>query len=249
MNKKKKLKLKIAALSLAATQLVTLAGCSPETTPDEDYDIIKNDASKIGNGIIQELEVKGQDFKLISEITCDDSSKRNWRITSDKFLDFKVYTKGLPEDMQVYIDNVHVDATVKSLYAAMDGTIQDSMDDHVHSSKVTGFAIDDQRAYYGTDNINGCNQEFIQGTYYASNGMGFGSTTTKRYTENDYLEYGVYGNKISVVYDLLIKNKKEEDFCNVSVKTDFIVQLPDSELLQDEFQKAQEKAGKVIIKK
>lgn len=93
-----------------------------------------------------------------------------------------------------------------------------------------GFPISNDIYYYGVNAIEGCNQEFIQGVTYGLNGYYSGSMTSERYTENDYInEYGVYGNKIQIVYDLLIKKKDEKDFSNVSVSTDFVVEVSNLE--------------------
>lgn len=222
-----KLKIRITALSLAAISTLSLAGCEKELAPKEEYDTISqsNDDGLL-NGLIQEIEVPNNNFKLITEYTCDDNAKRQWRITSDKFLYIKVYTEGLDKDTVVYIDNIHIDTSIKSKYAVMDGILQDSMDDHVHSSQMIGFPISDNTYYYGVNAIEGCNQEFIQGSMYGINGYSSGSISSERVTEDDYInKYGVYGNKIQIVYDLLIKKKDEKDFSNVSVSKDFVVEV------------------------
>lgn len=232
LNKINNLKIRVTALSLAAISTFTLAGCDLELAPGEEYDTISqtSDDFNLSNGLVQEIEVPNNDFKLITEYSCDDDSKRKWRITSDKFLYIKTYTEGLDDDTIVYIDNVHIDTSIKSKYAVMDGILQDSMDDHVHSSQMLGFPISDDTYYYGVNAIEGCNQEFIQGSMYGINGYSSGEISSKRYTENDYInKFGVYGNKIQVVYDLLIKKKDEKDFSNVSVSTDFVVEVSNLE--------------------
>jgi len=86
----KKLKLKAAVFSLAFGSIVLMTGCDQELAPDEDYDVLEqidNKNNSLTSGLQQVLEVPGQNFKLITEYTCDDSSKREWRITSDKFLE------------------------------------------------------------------------------------------------------------------------------------------------------------------
>ena len=227
MNKIKNLKIRAAALALVASSMFTLCGCEIpiEMAPKEEYDIVIQGDDEAFNGLQQILDVPGQSFKLVSEYSCDNSSKREWRITSDKFLYLRVYTQGLPEGTEVYIDNVHIDTSIKSKYAVMDGILQDSMDDHVHSSQLIGFPISNTISYYGVNAIEGCNQEFIKGTFYGYNGYSSGDVEEKRYTENDYIKLGVYANKIQIVYDLLIKGPNDKEFYNVSVATDFIVPI------------------------
>jgi len=217
---------KLLALLVAGT--FALTGCGYELAPQEDYDVVVHGNGDLSAGLRQVLEVPGEGFKLVTEYSCDDESKREWRITSDKFLYFNVHTEGLPEGYQVYIDNIHIDTSIKSCYAAMDGIQQDTMDDRVHSSQLTGFPISDTTMYYGVNAIEGCNETFIRGTCHGINGYHSGSVSEKRYTEKDYLEYGVYANKFLFVYDLLVKGPNDPDFYNVSVKTDFIVEVTSS---------------------
>ena len=198
-----------------------------ELAPQEEYDVVSTD-NGVGNfssGLRQDLEVPGQNFKLVTEYSCDDVSKREWRITSDKFLYLQVYTEGLPSDTEVYIDNVHIDTSIKSKYAIVDGILQDTMDDHVHSSQLVGFPISDNVSYYGVNAIEGNNEQFIKGFGYGYNGYHNSFVESKRRTENDFLEMGVYANKIQIVYDLLVKGPNDKDFSNVSVCTDFLVEV------------------------
>ena len=249
MKKMNNLKLRATALGLAAISTFSLAGCN-ERAASEDYDTI---SQSIGTGefntLTQTLEVPNNNFQLITVYSVNDAAKREWRITSDKSLYLKVYTKGLDPNTKVYIDNIHIDTSIKSDYAIIDGIKQDSMDDHVHSSQMIGFPISDSIFYYGTDTIEGYNQEFIQGSYYAFKGHGSGSIDNKRYTEQDYIDKGVYGNKFSIVYDLLIKKENEDDYSNVSVYTDFVVKINNTKKEKKEIEEAKKKdTGKIKIK-
>lgn len=236
MKKVKNLKLRLGALALATSSMFTLCSCSEigrELAAQETYDIVQqseNNGSDLSTGLKQILNVDGHDFKLVTEYSCDDESKREWRITSDKFLYIKVYTEGLPEGTEVFIDNVHIDTYTKSKYALMDGILQDSMDDRVHSSQLIGFPISDTISYFGVNAIEGCNETFIKGSYYGMYSYSSGSVAQRRYTEKDYLDKGVYANKIQIVYDLLIKGPNDKDFANVSVPTDFIVLVTNTEV-------------------
>lgn len=232
MNKVKNLKVRVAALVLAASSMFSLVGCEgKEMAPEEEYDVvIQGDDNSFSKGLIQTLDVPGHSFKLVTEYNCDSASKREWRITSDKFLYYSVKTSGLTAGTEVYIDNVHIDTSIKSKYASVDGILQDSMDDHVHSSQLIGFPVSDTTLYYGVNAIEGCNQDFIKGTFYGYSGYSSGSIEEKRYTESDYAEMGVYANKIQIVYDLLVKGPNDKDFSNISVSTDFIVPITQSEI-------------------
>lgn len=234
MDRIKKLKIRAVALALVATSALSLTGCDEkELAPAEEYDVVEQ-GDNLNKGLQQIIEVPGQEFKLVTEYSCDSSSKREWRITSDKFLYIRAYTKNLPEGTEVYIDNVHIDTSIKSKYAIVDGILQDSMDDHVHSSQLIGFPISNNTSYYGVNAIEGCNQEFIEGTAYGYNGYYSSSVETKRRTEKEYLEMGVYANKIQIVYDLLVKGPNDKDFQNISVCTDFIVPVSGTEDLYEQ---------------
>lgn len=243
-----KLKLKranakaIMALFLggASISLITTGCFEQEIVPEEEYDVIDNESYGF-ESLTKEIVVPGEDFKLEMIFQSDPNSKRSWRITSDKFLYIEAKTIGLPSSTEVYIDNIHIDTSVKSKYAVVDGIMQDTMDDHVHSSQMIGFKISDNEKYYGVDTIEGANNEFIQGTFYGYNGYSSGEIEQKRYTEQDYRDLGVYANKITVVVDLLIKNSNDTDYRNVSVNTDFLVKVSTDEIKYD----TEEKEGKV----
>lgn len=244
-NNIKNLKVRVGAMIIAASSMFSLCGCDEtELAPEEEYDIViqtQNGDNSLSMGLTQTLDVPGQEFKLITEYACDDTSKREWRVTSDKFLYFNVHTEGLSNDIEVYIDNIHIDTSIKSKYASVDGIIQDSMDDHVHSSRLIGFPISDTTMYYGVNAIEGCNQDFITGTFYGYNGYNNGEVLQKRYTESDYIELGVYANKIQIVYDLLVKGKNDKSFYNVSVSTDFLVPISSAQINYDENEDAYQK--------
>ena len=225
------LKIRVTAFLLAATATFTLVGCNRERTPDEAYDTLTQaDGEEFTGALTQVLNVPNNSFKLVANYSTDEKTYRSWRVTSDKFLYMDVYTEGLPADTEVYIDNVHVDTSLKSEYAIVDGIKQDTMDDHVHSSSLIGFVIDDKTHYYGVNQIEGYNDEFIHATTYAYNGFYSTTISSERITENDYInKLGVTGNKISIVYDLLIKKPGDKDFSNVSVKSDFVVDITGKE--------------------
>jgi hypothetical protein len=242
----KNLKVNTKLLFLLLTQSLatfTLVGCALEetTVPQEQYDEVKQDLSGDGlssAGLVQTLDVPGESFKLITEYSCDSAKDRAWCITSDKFLYFKVYTEGLSADTNVYIDNIHIDTSILSHKEGMNGIKQDSMDDHTYNAQIIGFPIGNDICYYGVDAIEGCNQDFIQGTFYGMSGYASGEIEQRRYTEEDYLKYGVYASKFQIVYDLLIKGPNDVTPRNVSVNTDFKVHVtaaitPTPEVTQD----------------
>ena len=220
----KRLVKKISAMGLVFVLAGTMSGCMEhELAVQENYSTIRqNDyRNTISNGVENVLDVPGEEFKIVTQYKCSDNV---WLITSDKELYMSVFTKGLPEGYTVYIDNVHIDTFILSDLAVFNGIKQDTMDDRIHNSMMMGFPISDTVKYIGINNIEGMNQEFIEGTFYGYSGYSSGTVTTKRYLESDYREWGVYGNKITVVYDLLVKGPNDLDFRNVSVIDKIVVE-------------------------
>lgn len=217
----------LTAILLAGTIAVTsLTGCNGSThivVPDatEKYDTL--DGSNVDEAFKpQVIDVPGEDFKLVIEYSLDEEASDDWRITSDKKIYTKVYTQGLPEGTKVYIDNVHTDTTIVSTSVKMNGITQDTMDDRIHNSLMLGFPISDTTSFYAVNSIEGQNDTFVSGTTLGLNGYTTGSVTEQRFTEDTYLEHGVYGNKIASVYGLLIQNGDEEPY-GVDVSSDIIV--------------------------
>lgn len=219
-------KIKIKALALSGLILVSSSafiGCGREVYTDETeiYDYINPNSEEI---VIepQILDVPGETFKLVIEYSVDADARKKWRITDNKKLYTKVYTQGLPEGKKVYIDNVHTDTSIVSTKEQMNGITQDSMDDRIHNSLMYGFPISDTVSFYGVNEIEGQNSTFITGSFYGFSGYSSGTIDEERYKESDYLKAGVYANKISSSYGLLIQDGDLEPY-GVDVSSDILV--------------------------
>ena len=94
----------------------------------------------------------------------------------------------------------------------MNGITQDSMDDRIHNSLMYGFPISDTVSFYAVNEIEGQNDTFIHGSSLGFSGYSSGYVDEERYVETDYLEGGVYANKISSAYGLLIQNGDNEPY-------------------------------------
>jgi len=215
------------ALALTGTMaLCTFAftGCDAVVYDDNIesvYDVIDSQGENV-KILPQVLEVPGEDFKLIVEYSLDEDSSKKWTITDNKKLFTKVYTEGLPEGVKVYIDNIHTDTSIVATRETMNGILQDTMDDRIHNSLMYGFPISDDTCFYGVNVIEGQNDTFIKGSFHGFNGYSSGSVEEKRYTEKKYLENGVYANKISSAYGLLIQKGNDEPY-GVDVSSDVVV--------------------------
>lgn len=179
------------------------------------------------------MDVPGEEFKLVVEYSVDLDNQQDWTITAPKKLMTKVYTEGLPEDTNVYIDHVHTDVSTLSNYTVMNGILQDSMDDRIHNSLMYGFPISDVINYYAVNQIEGQNDTFISGTVCGINGYIDGSVDRERFKESDYLEYGVYGSLISSSYGLLVQKGEEEPY-GIDVDSTIVVYASNEVRVQDD---------------
>lgn len=185
-----------------------LTGCSVRevsTNSGSNYDLINTmDDNSLEQGVTQVISVPGEILNLVVEYKCELQDGERWTVTSDKDLSMEVRTDGLPDSMEVYIDNIHTDTTICSDYPTFDGITQDSMDDKIHNSLMLGFPISDSVSYLGINKIEGQNDSFISGTFHGYNGYSSGSVSEKRFVESDYLEHGVNANQIASIIDLII---------------------------------------------
>ena len=212
------------ALALAGAMVLSFTGCDAVVYNDsieEVYDVIDSQGENVSI-LPQVLDVPGEDFKLVIEYSLDEDTSKKWTITDNKKLFTRVYTKGLEEGTKVYIDNVHTDVSIVSTKETMNGILQDTMDDRIHNSLMYGFPISDDVSFYAVNVIEGQNDTFIKGSFHGFNGYSSGSVEEQRYTEKKYLENGVFANKISSSYGLLIQVGDNEPY-GVDVSSDVVV--------------------------
>ena len=189
----------------------TLSGCmdiesEKSMNSSVKYDVIDTmDEELVTSGIEQIVDVPGEDFKLKVNYRCLLDNNERWTVTSDKEMYMDICTEGLDPNTHVFIDNVHIDTTIRSYYPSVDGVTQDTMDDRIHNAQMIGFPISDTNTYSNINCIEGQNQTFITGSYHGFNGYSGGSISQKRYVESNYLKAGVFANKISSVIDLIIQ--------------------------------------------
>ena len=232
-SKKNKKGIKLTPILLSMVMIgsgIALTGCHEtikEQAPDNsNIDILVtkgNNTDDLNNGIEQIKTIEGEDFQIVINYYSDENE---WHINADKDLYFSVKTKNLPDDLKIYIDNIHMDTSIVSTKAAYNGIKQDSMDDRIHNSIMLGFPISDTENYLGINTIEGGNQEFIQGYSYGSQYYSSGSIRQLRRLESDYLEDGVYANKIDTVIDLIIVDKEtNEPIRQKSVASKLLVEI------------------------
>ncbi len=205
----KRISMKGTAILLSGALALSASGCgsykSSSANSNIKYDTIDTMNEELAiNGIEQTLNIPGEDFKLEVNYRCILENKSKWTVTADKEIYMDINTIGLPDDYQVFIDNVHMDATIRSYFQSVDGITQDSMDDRIHNSQMLGFPVNDKISYSNIFCIEGQNESFIQGSIHGFNGLVSGTIEERRFRESDYLSKGVYANKISSVIDLII---------------------------------------------
>ena len=232
-SKKNKKGIKLTPILLSMVMIgsgIALTGCHEtikEQAPDNsNIDILVtkgNNTDDLNNGIEQIKTIEGEDFQIVINYYSDENE---WHINADKDLYFSVKTKNLPDDLKIYIDNIHMDTSIVSTKAAYNGIKQDSMDDRIHNSIMLGFPISDTENYLGINTIEGGNQEFIQGYSFGSQYYSSGTIRQLRRLESDYLEDGVYANKIDTVIDLIIVDKEtNEPIRQKSVASKLLVEI------------------------
>ena len=217
---------KFLALLLSGSMALSMTACEFDnvvynTNIESSYDVIDSQGENV-KILPQELDVPGEEFKLVIEYYLDEDTTKKWTITDNKKLFTKVYTKGLPEGMKVWIDNIHTDVSIVASKETMNGILQDSMDDRIHNSLMYGFPISDSVSFYGVNVIEGQNDAFIKGSFHGFKGYSSGTIEEERYTEKKYLESGVFANKISSSYGLLIQVGENEPY-GVDVSSDVVV--------------------------
>ena len=214
--------------------LFLLAGCQEDrllaTNSEAVYDVIDTtDETLLNEGIEQILDVPNEEFKLKVNYKCVLAKNAKWTITGDKQIFSEISTVGLPEGYKVYVDNVHTDTTIRSIYPTVDGITQDTMDDRLHAGQLLGFPISDTNVYGNINSIEGQNDNFISATCsgfvgasaYIDNHTTSSSSTSMTYvhlderrrTESEYLLCGVYANKIDSVIDLIIEKPDGTKTC------------------------------------
>lgn len=251
MKDYKELKKKIIALAIAGGLTLTATGCEPIPTElgsdTSNYDLLHNDnnsdTDNLSEGVEQIKDVENNDFKLVLFYKYLDS---NWRITENKKIYMSIKTMDLPDNLEVYIDNIHTDTSIVSTKAALDGILQDNMDDRIHNSLMLGFPISDNNEYYSCNSIEGMNHTFIEGFVLGINGYSTGSIEEKRFTEEDFLKRGVWANRIDSVIDLIIRDKNTGEFSTVSVDSTLIVEADNAIKYSDGTEHVYDREGSLV---
>jgi hypothetical protein len=150
-----------------------------------------------------------------------------WKITDNKAIEIKLELI-TSTNATILIEHMHSDVFIESTSSAFDGVTQDSMDDSFHGTQ-GGFLLTENYPYYETFSIEGTNDQFtttMLDMYCYNVGFGGGcdgDSQSFRISERTLThEYGVYGNSIIFIYDVLVKYDGE-DYFHKQILTDNIL--------------------------
>lgn len=194
--------------------------CVPvEKVPVENHiAVMHND---LANGkLVLVSQVDG--FTFTREYSTDYDASR-WRITDSKDLIMRAWASDT--DADVFVEHMHADVSIKASWAGLDGIKQDTMDDSVHAGDQVGFWINSVHPYENVFAIEGYTQTLISGWQYYWSGWGYGKVEQVRLTEDNLIANGVYGTKIQIVYDLMIRNKGDQFYHTRSIIDEILIPL------------------------
>lgn len=229
---KKRTKLIGLVLSAALLTGTFFTGCSYEeeyVPVDTQTDVLQNTENSNGTvsipNLTQNLPVNGEDFSLICKYDTGKYSLKNWHVTDAKSINMNVHTKNLPDGYDVMVEHMHADISLVSTSPQINGITQDSMDNSFHGNTQDGFVIDNKTSYYRTFAIEGYTDQFYQLWGYACGDFGTVSSTYKRLTELNIIKVGTYAERLSVVYDLVIKAPGDKKYHSTSVKSEILIPI------------------------
>lgn len=206
-----------------------LAACShdeksPETPIEKNLDRLTSD---LDDGVLTQVnDMSGEQVGLSMEYRTDYDVK-SWRITDSKTLAFSAHLTGEPPaGTTVLIEHVHVDVALDARKAGVDGIKQDSMDDSLHTGTSEGFLVSAQYPYEDVFAIEGYSDTLISGWGFIAGSYGQSDLSEKRLTENNLRKHGdVTGNKITFIYDVLIRYAPDQPFHKRVVTDEFIIPI------------------------
>lgn len=215
----------IGLLALVLTVfMAVLAGCRERAPLARELPVLDNDLSE--GQLTRTHTMAGEEFVFTTAYRTDYDTAR-WRITDSKTLHMRAHIGDVTErgrGVEVLVEHVHVDIAVKSRFALMDGWSQDSMDDRLHTGDQSGFWVSEKYPYENIFAIEGFSESLLSGWGLFTSDLGYATISDKRLTEANLVDSGgVYGNKVQVIYDLLIKYPDEPHYHTRSLVDEFLI--------------------------
>lgn len=217
------MRFRITTLSLLILALL-LSGCAERAPVARDLPVLNNDLPE--GQLSRDHTLAGEEFAFRTSYSTDYDT-RHWRITDSKNLRMTARVEGITDrgkGVEVLVEHVHIDISIKSKYALMDGWPQDSMDDQLHTGNQAGFWINEKYPYENVFAIEGFSENLLSGWGLFTSDLGYATIKDKRLTEDNLVgNGGVYGNKVQVIYDLLIKYPGEPYYHTRSIIDEFLI--------------------------
>ena len=229
-----------------------------KSSPTHEMSTLELNNSFKDNHAENHLEIEGESFKLVTSYTSSYSTA-DWKITAPKTISISAKIEGASDDVEVFMEHVHIDFSIAAGFAEksegmtdesfknwqelaeqIDGWKTDSMDDSFHGSGAAqpGFLISNKYPYEEKFAVEGYGDRLTQGWgqlygYYTATSFGYtsGSVSIKedRITEESLRFMGVYGNTMTVIYNLAIRNPGEEHYHIRAVEDHLFIPLPTQE--------------------
>lgn len=153
----------------------------------------------------------------------------HWRITDAKTINLQL-TMSSSVPVTVLVEHVHVDVSLKSTLAMLDGWSQDSADLKLSTGSEPGVMVSSQYPYVNVMAIEGFSQSVIDSWTYYTDSYAVTDTEQKRLTENNLVrEGGVYANRIQIVWFLLARYPGDEHYHSEVITDEFVIPVANAQ--------------------
>lgn len=237
----------LLALGLMAVILILTAGsCSDQaslrTTTEREMVTLDLVNDMAGDKATNTFTWADEDFDFVTKYSTD-YDVESWKITDSKSLKMEASIIARDPSIRVYVAKVHIDIGLLAGFersedmdnsswqkyqdraAQLNGITQDSMDHHFQSDVQPGFSLNSGHSYENVFAIEGFSKDIIEGWGYYTAWYGYTTMEQSRLTEDNLIKHGVYGNKVQIVYDLLIKDPNDEDYHIRSVEEELFIPI------------------------
>lgn len=183
------------------------------------------------NGITEGISFEHHLFNgqvIIKTYYWSDYNASTWKITDNKNLWIKACVIEQPENMTLYVEHMHADVFIEATKPALDGHLQDTMDDKIHGGTTPGFYISPEFPYYECFAVQGFSKWLREAWMFVFSGYGAGGATEVRLTEENIRREGAVGSEFAIVFDIVAQINGTNQYVKEIIYDDFIVYLDGS---------------------